>query len=75
VAQAQAFLGVCFSLYVPVAFFSLRAKQSSTPNHLSIRAHVRVKNQAGTRGKLLDPSNIHGVQRGAAMTKGRWEGP
>src|SRR5215467_5625904 len=58
VAQAQAFLGVRFSLCVPVAFFSFTARQSFTPNHLSIRARVRVKDQAGTRRKLLNPRNI-----------------
>ena len=59
----------------PVAFFSFTAKQSFTLNHLSIRARVRVNDQAGTREKPRDPSNIHGVQRGAGMTQGRWEGP
>jgi hypothetical protein len=41
-----------------MAFFFITAKQSITPNHLSIRARVRVKDQAGTRGKLFDPSNF-----------------
>jgi hypothetical protein len=75
VAQAQAFLGVRFSLDVPVAFFSFTAKQSFTRYHLSIRACVRVKDQAGTLGQPLDPSNIGRVQRDADMTQGWWERP